>query len=795
MNQALTEVHPQYLAGAPRSEVLLSMAALLAVVACALLALYQLSPPHAVPASAPPMEFSAGRAFKHVEVIAARPRPIGSAAHAETRDYLMRELTALGLAAEEQKTSGVSRRVGPTIVAASVENVVARLQGTAVGSAILLVAHYDSVPTGPGASDDASAVAALLETARALKAQPPLRNDVILLFTDAEEIGLLGAKAFVEEHPWAKDIAVVLNFEARGYTGQSMMFETSPGNRWLIDQFAAATEYPTATSLSYEVYKRLPNDTDFTIFKAHGFAGLNFAYLEGFTHYHTTLDNLDNIDQRSIQHDGSYALGLTRHFGNLDLNQSRRAASGAQTNAIYFNIFGSWFVHYSAKWALPLMLLALLLFGGVVYLGRRRRRVTLRGSAAASLAFLAALVLTPLLLWIVWWVFGLFQRALGLDEQTVAYHQNLCLLSFIVLAAATTAALVALLERKISAANMAIGGLLWWVMAAVLTSLALPGASYLFIWPLLFSLVALGFLFRAPRSEPVPTKHFILLTLCALPGVVLLTPTIYLLFTAMGFGAAAIVVVLAVLLTGLFIPQLRTFTAAHRWLLPGVAAVLGLVLLSAGSLMYGFNEKHRRSNNLFYALTADSNRAIWASADTRQDQWTAQFLTAGAKRGAITEYIPQQHSNIVSATAPVVNLPPPQIERLGDITTGDGLRSLKLRVRSPRQAQVLTVYLDADVTVLGALVNGKRLDNSSTGGPGGNAQARWRMSYYAPPPEGIELTLEVKSTALVKIRVLDQSYGLPNVPGVSPGARPTWLMPAAWQLYSDQTLVNKSYTF
>ena len=180
------------------------------VVLFAILALNQQRPPKAVAASAPPAEFSSGRAIKHIEVIARAPHEMGSAEHAAVRDYIVGELTALGASPQIQKTTVVSTRRGSP-VAATVENIVARVNGTNSSKPILLVAHYDSVSTGPGASDDGAAVAAFLETLRALKSGAPLKNDVIFLFTDGEENGLLGATAFVKEHPWAKDAGVVLN--------------------------------------------------------------------------------------------------------------------------------------------------------------------------------------------------------------------------------------------------------------------------------------------------------------------------------------------------------------------------------------------------------------------------------------------------------------------------------------------------------------------------------------------------------------------------------------------------------
>ena len=146
--------------------------------------------------------------------------------------------------------------------------------------AVILAGHYDSVSSGPGASDDGHSVAMELETLRALRSGPPLRNDIVFLFTDSEEGGLLGAKAFVEHHPLAKQAGLVMNFEARGTSGPAMMFETSEGNGRIVREFAAAAPDPITSSLSYEAYKLLPNDTDLTIFKQAGLPGLGFAYVD-----------------------------------------------------------------------------------------------------------------------------------------------------------------------------------------------------------------------------------------------------------------------------------------------------------------------------------------------------------------------------------------------------------------------------------------------------------------------------------------------------------------------------------
>lgn len=107
--------------------------------------------------------------------------------------------------------------------AGTVTNVVARIRGTSSTGAIALNAHYDSGATGPAASDNGSGVVTALETVRAILAGEPLRNDVIVVFSDAEEHGDLGAAASNQQHPWASDVRLALNFEAQGSGGPVLL--------------------------------------------------------------------------------------------------------------------------------------------------------------------------------------------------------------------------------------------------------------------------------------------------------------------------------------------------------------------------------------------------------------------------------------------------------------------------------------------------------------------------------------------------------------------------------------------
>ncbi len=470
--------------------------------------------------------------MKHLAEISKAPHPVGSPAHTQVRDYILTTLSALGLTPEIQETS--------------VSNVVARSKGTRNSKAILLVGHYDTVQNSPGASDDGSAVAVILETARALQTRGPLNNDIIFLFSDGEETGTLGARAFTSQHPWASDVGLVLNFEARGVNGPSIMFETSSGNGWLIRQFANAAPHPIASSFSYDVYKLLPNDTDLTVFKDAGFAGLNFAFINGSQHYHAPTDDLAHLDERSVQHQGSYALALAHHFGNLDLTNTKAE------DVVYFNLFGSTLIIYSQKFVIPLAAAVSLLFLAGVAIGIRRQRLTLKGISSGLQAFLLSVgggVLAAILIRLI---------ADALHSVTNASENTLLLFSVVAIVAVTGT--VYLRARKVFAVELMIGGMFCWLILAVLTSLFLKGGSYLFAWPLLFNSLAIGFTLWYRESAPPSILSAVVITLLAAPAMLLMAPMIYLTSMALTINSLLFSIVLAVsvvLVTVLFIPLLH----------------------------------------------------------------------------------------------------------------------------------------------------------------------------------------------------------------------------------------------
>src|SRR3954466_15135974 len=281
-----------------------------------------LQPPQPKPASAPAGEFSAARAAAHVEQIAVRTHVAGSAADGEVVDYLVSTLSGYGLDTRVQNAVGSYAALHGSTEMASVRNVVAVLPGSDPTGRLFLVAHHDSVETGPGPSDAGAGVSSLLETVRALAQGPQPRNDVVVVLTDAEEACLCGAEAFVHSHPLAAQGGVVLNLEARGTSGPPITFETSRGNAELARVFDSAVPNPVATSFAVEVYRRLPNDTDFTPFRESGrVTRLKPALIHRAAAHPPPQDTPDRQDRASLQGEGENALALARAFGDQDLTR------------------------------------------------------------------------------------------------------------------------------------------------------------------------------------------------------------------------------------------------------------------------------------------------------------------------------------------------------------------------------------------------------------------------------------------------------------------------------------------
>ncbi|HUO01663.1 MAG TPA: M20/M25/M40 family metallo-hydrolase, partial [Rhizomicrobium sp.] len=336
-------------------------------VAIWLLCFYGQYRPAALGVDAPATQFSAGRADQVLARILGpeRPHPAGSSEDTAVHDRVQAEFAKLGVKTDTLSTmSCYGEARWSAVTCAHVTDIIGEV-APGSGPAIVLMAHMDSVAAGPGAGDDESSVAIIMETIRAWKARGLATDHPILaLITDGEENAMLGANAFLRDPAWRSRIGVVVNLESRGNQGRSFLFQTSPGDGALIDLYAHSVRHLATSSLYAEIYKRLPNDTDLTPFLQAGYTGYNFSFIGNVAHYHTPRDRRENLDPQALQQQGESALGLVGSLAHTDF------AALKSGDGIYFDVLGFWLPRLPASWAMPL---SILVFLGMALAGLRRR--------------------------------------------------------------------------------------------------------------------------------------------------------------------------------------------------------------------------------------------------------------------------------------------------------------------------------------------------------------------------------------------------------------------------------------
>ena len=440
------------------------LAVLLFLAVATVLSVAPFFPTRVTPTGAPTGYFSAERALKHLSVIAQEPHPSGSPAQARVRDYLVQQLTAIGLKPELQRTQGL-------------ENVVARLSGSNPSGAIVLLAHYDSVNQGPGAADNGSAVCVLLETMRALQASPGLGNDVIALFDDSEEYGpFRGTWAFVNEHPWMADVRMAIGMDT-AVAGPISTDSTGPDNGVLVQAMARA--FPGGVWMSATgsaMYDNYP-------FLASGIQTLELEDNYPFHEQHSASDVSAIVGPASMQQLGDQALALVRELGNIDLNRIRGE------HETYFSVPALGLVHYPQSWSLPLALAAVALTALLLVLSLRKGLVSWRGLLIGLGVILGAVVISAVLIGVLATVVpglaGWRTAEWPQWPETIPPSGGIVFSTFGVLVAALTAVIYWLSRRRVSRTEFAIAGLLPILILAVLLSAAKPAMAFVAAWPAL----------------------------------------------------------------------------------------------------------------------------------------------------------------------------------------------------------------------------------------------------------------------------------------------------------------------
>lgn len=483
-------------------------------------------------------EFSAARAMKTLEFLIGDsiPHPAGSPQNAVVRERIVSLLESYGLEVEIQSADNSSLK-NPRYIkrSARLNNIIAIRRGiqSRIGSeqrhAIMLASHYDSVPAGPGASDDGVGTAALIEIAKMLSLEPPPNRDIVFLISDGEELGLNGATLFVEQHSLAKEIEIAINLEARGTTGPSMMFETSRNSGALVSLFSKTSPRPFASSLFYEIYRLMPNDTDFTVFKAAGMEGYNFAFVGNPVYYHTPQDNFENADAGSLQHHGENALGLIRGLMNPQTQEQLSEGRKPQpAEAVYFDLFGRWIVSWPWSWSIWICLASVIPLGVVVT--RNGSAATIR-SVAMHVLILAAIATAT-------FGFGfLLQLTVRWDDRLAHPWPQFpfpLMAGFWFACLAVVAAICLAADKRLNSQSAWIANTIAWTTLAMAASVWVNGASYLFVVPVAIS-SSLGCLAIAfTKRDSQNTMAFIAAVTAISVGVIWL-PTERMFYDGVGF--------------------------------------------------------------------------------------------------------------------------------------------------------------------------------------------------------------------------------------------------------------------
>ncbi len=758
-----------------------SLAVLAAVTVASVL---NLQPPSPRPADAPADVFSGGRAYAHVQQIGREVHVTGSAAADRVREYILQTLTGYGLKPQVQDAVGVNAGKFGDGVMAHVRNVVAVLPGQQSTGRLILMAHYDSVQVSYGANDDGAGVSTMLEVARAMTSGAPPRNDVVFVFTDAEEACLCGAEAFVNQYPLAKDPAVVLNLESRGSSGPAVMFQTSDGNSGVVSVYGRVAPHPVATSVAVEVYRLLSNDTDFTpVLTAGRFTGLNAAYIDGSSAYHSPLDRPSNVDVGSLQHHGDNALALTREFGRVDLGPLMRPSPG---DATYFPLPGNLLPRYPGGLVWPLAVLALLAVGAFGFLARRRGLTSvprlLAGFGLAFLPLIGAAVLAQ-----AFWALLVLVRP-GYAELIDPHRPlwfRLAVAAFTLFAVFTW---YGLSRRRLGTVTLAVGALGLLAVLGVVFAALIPGGSYLTALPALFGAVAgIGALL-----VDKPALQVLLVTVGGAIGVLILVPAVTLFFPALGLATGAAPAVFAALLCLTLLPAFEYLwpaPTAERARVRGsapaaVAFVVALMLTGTGLSVDRWDANHPIPTHLMYALDEDTGTARWVSLESSPGAWTGQYVHEHADLSRQFPVLPSGELSVGPAqVASNLTAPTATVE---SSTVANGQRTVTIRFAAGRPVRLISFYGPVgDTRVVTATVEGRdavvRIAELN----------RFGVNFNGPADGTIEATLVLRGSDPYQLRVIDGSDGLDALPGWRPRPADVGVIGSH---SSELVAVGKTYT-
>ena len=744
---------------------------------------FSLMPRKGTPASISETEFSTERALIPLREITKAPHYHGSMEHERVAAYLLGQLRDLGLETATQEGfvhnwdwRGLDKP----------HNIMGRLKGSGDGKALLLLSHYDSalVPSF-GASDAGSGVVTILESLRAYLASGKRpKNDIIVLFTDAEEIALDGAKLFVNEHPWAKETGLVLNFEARGSGGPSnMILETNEGNANLIKAFVEADpDYPVASSLMYSIYKMLPNDTDSTVFREDGdIDSFFFAFIDDHYDYHTANDTFDNLDRNTLRHQGTYLLPLLHYFGDADLSNLK-----AEEDHVYVNLPLIKMIHYPFSWILPMLIIATVIFIILIFFGIKNNKLNAKAIGTGFIPLLISLLSCGILGYFGWILLLKLYPQYNEIQHGFTYNGHTYIAFFVLFSLAILFRVYRKYTKPETIASLFIAPLMFWLVINAALFLYLKGGAF-FIIPVYFGLVSLWLLIRQKRP------NLLLLTILAAPALFIFAPLVQ--FFPVGLGLKMLVAscIFTVLLFGLLLPVV----GFYRWknFLSFICLSSAIVFFLIAHFTSDFSEERQKPNSLVYYSDADTTKSYWTTYDTALDDWTKGYL--GDSPEEASKYVSNAAgSKYKTGYTYALEAPKKQIPLFETVLNTDTLegdyRNVTFTIIPKRKINLLNLYADTTLTFHSLRFNGKNVPKDSTGNVYEGRKSNLLLRYYVSHNDSLEVSYSIMKDSKVNFTVMEYSYDLLNNSQFTINKRPKNSMPKPF-IVTDAIVVKKTF--
>ena len=744
---------------------------------------YSLMPQSGAPASTSKTEFSTERALIPLKEISKAPHYIGTKEHARVREYLLDQLQNLGL--ETQVQEGFVLNTKWKSLDKS-KNIIAKIKGIQNGKALLLLSHYDSALTPSfGASDAGSGVVTILESIRAYLASGKTpKNDIIILFTDAEEVGLDGARLFVNKHPWAKEVGLTLNFEARGSGGPSnMIVETNGGNKKLIHAFIDANvKYPTASSLMYSIYKMLPNDTDSTVFREDGdIDGFFFAFIDDHFDYHTANDTFENLDRKTLQHQGEYLLPLIHHFAEIDLSTLK-----SNEDYVYINFPYLKMISYPFSWAIPMVIIAILFFIALLFFGIKKEKLSRKSIAKSFIPFLLSLISCGLIGFYGWKLILIMYPDYHEIQHGFTYNGHTYIAFFVLLSLGFLFYIYHRFSKNLNVASLLIAPLTIWIIINLLVAIYLKGAAF-FILPLFFGLFSLWVLIR----QEFPS--LILMTLLSVFAIFLFAPHIQ--FFPVGLGLKMLVAstIFTALLFGLLLPIIGFYKMKKT--LSIIFFLLAIGFFIKAHFTSNFSSERQKPNSLVYYQDTDLGRSYWTTYDKVLDEWTKKYL--GKTPEEASKYIEHASgSKYSSGYTFATNTPKKEIPLFEAVLEKDTIinenRKVTFTIFPKRNVNQISMYVNDEVIFNSIEFNGQSMPlKNKSSKEQVKIKSKELLRYYVSDSDSLQVNYSISKNTSVNFTILEYSYDLLKNSHFSIDPRAEDMMPKPF-VVTDAVVVKKT---